>query len=96
MKLGDGARKVLDALDSGAPVERPHAPLFTARPIRCRYCQRHALMLALWPSGKLAVLEPHPEGEVVIVQGTAVTWGPHHGMLERFASHFLSCEKAPK
>jgi fructose-specific component phosphotransferase system IIB-like protein len=86
-------KKLLEFL--GTPVARP-------KPVRdempsiggCKNCSATGIVWATAPSGKRVPLDHHPEGDLVLVAGNAIPFGPAHEGLRRFVVHFTACREA--
>lgn len=93
-------QRALDVLASlGQPAERPRyerpkppALSYSA----CKLCGAPNIVWANTPHGGRVPLDRHPEGDLVIVDGTAVDYGPAHAGRNRWVRHFAACRQAQK
>lgn len=89
----EGAQAVLDAL--GQKVERPSPPApsgFVQRLCRNFGCNVQIVVAPL-AGGNWAAIEAHPEGELVLSTGIAITRGPDHNGLPRYCFHRCSVKE---
>lgn len=87
------AKALLDKL--GTPADRPKAQPLAPANGNCKYCQG-CVVWATAPTGKRVPLDFNPEGDLVIVDGVAVSFGPAHEGLRRFVTHFQACRESQK
>lgn len=88
MNRYEHARAVLENL--GQKVARPKPPPLETKLVPCRNCKAQVI-LAHAPGGHWCVLDRNPGGDLAIVLGTARTYGPHLGQIDRFSFH--RCER---
>ena len=91
MKNFERAKALLDAL--GTPAKRPRPLPEAPNNGVCKHCDA-TVVWATSPSGARVPLDFHPEGDLVLVAGCAVSYGPAHEGLRRFTTHFQACREA--
>jgi len=91
-KSYDRARQLLDQLGThvSRPKHQPEAPPQNGTCSKCSAC----IVWATAPSGTRVHLDYHPDGDLVLVAGNAVAFGPARAGLRRFVLHFAACRTA--
>jgi hypothetical protein len=93
VKNYERAKELLGQL--GTPAKRPkHTPEQPPNIGICNRCGATGIVWANAPSGARIPLDVHPEGDLVLVAGNAISFGPAHEGSRRFVTHFKVCRES--